>query len=134
MWWRKTSKNSREHVLEKKRSIWSKYPHRASLESSLVLQIQNVAKLHKVELWKVRLSTTRLSSEKVGLSVIQFVKPVVRWWRSAARQWPSASSGGEESPGGDSLELPISHFTDTTPNGVEMVPGDDDADRSKMAI
>jgi len=34
-----------EHVLDKKRSIWSKYPSQASLESLTVFPIQNVVKL-----------------------------------------------------------------------------------------
>jgi len=37
-------------------------------------------------------------------------------------------------PGGDSLELHISHFTDTVLGDAEMVPGGDDTDRSKIGI
>jgi len=88
-----------------------------------MLQIQNAAKLHKAERWKVRLSahkaewwkvrmsTTMLSSEKVGLSAIQFVKPTIGGWRNATRRWPMTLGGGVVPPGGDSLELHVSHFT-----------------------
>jgi len=38
--------------------------------------MEKEAQLYKAEWWKVRLSATRLSGEKVGLNAIQFVKAV----------------------------------------------------------
>ena len=43
-------------------------------------------------------------------------------------------SRGEVPLGGDSLKLPVSHLTDTTPGGAEMTPIDDDVGMSKRDI
>jgi len=61
LWWKKTSKNSREHDWIRKYWFWSKYPRQAPLESRLVLQIHNVVKLAKAERQKSRLSLIPLA-------------------------------------------------------------------------
>jgi len=48
--------------------------------------------------------------EKVGLSIIQFVKTTTGRWRNAAKQWPTTPSGGEVSSSGGQRRLEMEEF------------------------